>query len=126
MSAACLLATDLLSHLNVVWRSTRSELLTIRQKHQSDSEALDEFSTHLTTLTTWLKEKGDVFEIIKTEIDGLHNSSVSSYAEELKRRESFFPSMESALENLAHCLKRKEKAVSDTSGLLSQLNVSCT
>ncbi|KAM7539973.1 hypothetical protein Aperf_G00000041104 [Anoplocephala perfoliata] len=122
LSAACLLATDLLSHLTVVWQSTQLEMQTIRQKCQSDSEALDEFSAQLTTLTSWLKGKDDVLEVIRTELDSLHNHSVSSYAEELKRRESSLPSVECALENLAHCLKRKEKVVSDTSELLNQLN----
>nr|CDS27008.2 nesprin 1 [Hymenolepis microstoma] len=122
LSAACLLSADLLSHLNVVWRSIKAEVQNVRQKYQSDSEAIDEFSSRLNALAIWMKEKEGTFCTISSEFNSFSNRSVVSFAEELKKCESFPSPSESVLEDMAICLKRKEKLVSDTCNLINQLN----
>lgn len=124
LSGACLLSTDLLSHLNVVWRSIRAEVQTARQKYQSDSKATEEFANRANSLNAWIKERADVLDGVQCEMGGFRNPSVVSFVEELQKREAFLPPLEAAHETLVHCLKRREKIASDTSNLVNQLNVS--
>ncbi|VDN97631.1 unnamed protein product [Rodentolepis nana] len=122
LSAACLLSADLLSHLNVVWRSIKAEVQNVQQKYQSDSEAIDEFLSRLNALANWVKEKEGTLNIVNSEFNSISNNAVVSFAEELKKCESFPSLSESALEDMAICLKRKEKLVSETCSLINQLN----
>ncbi|KAH9285528.1 Nesprin-1 [Echinococcus granulosus] len=123
LSAARLLSADLLSHLKVVWQSARIEIQTLRQKHQSDAEALTDFFSRLTVLAVWLGEKRDLFKGIRGEVNNFCSPSVGTYTEELNKQAAKLPPAGAAVETIALCLKKKEKLVSDISTLLKHLNV---
>ncbi|KAL5965768.1 hypothetical protein TSMEX_006503, partial [Taenia solium] len=123
LSAARLLSNDLLSHLNVIWQSVRTEVQTVRQKHQSNAEALADYSSRLTVLAAWLSEKRELFEGIQGEVNHFRSPSVGTYSEELSNQTAQLPPVEAAIETIALYLKKKETLVSNTSALFKHLNV---